>query len=184
MAVLQRACETTGVQLPATGTDRVRRSHFHVTAGTKHAADNACTNRRSWVRCRHLCRLPPAAAAAGAQRGGAGGGRCAPQLERHRLTDRVAALLPHVTWRVPSATRSRHVENQPPRGPERAFATGGSAFDAMAAPQEGGGRGKRGIALGSARGGSVAPASSGCERLQSAASRAARRCGNECGFGV
>ena len=45
MAVLQRACEATGVQLPATGTDRVRRSHFHVTAGTKHAADNACTNR-------------------------------------------------------------------------------------------------------------------------------------------
>jgi hypothetical protein len=90
IAVLQRACETTGVQLPATGTDPPvapqprNSSHFHVTTGTKHAADNA--HKSSWVRCRHLCRLPPAAAAAGAQRGGAGGGRCAPQLERYRLT--------------------------------------------------------------------------------------------------
>jgi hypothetical protein len=31
-------------------------SHFHVTTGTKQAAGNA--HKSSWVRCRHLCRLP------------------------------------------------------------------------------------------------------------------------------
>jgi hypothetical protein len=153
MAVLQRACETTGPEacscrplaLTACVAPQPRNSsHFHVTTGTKHAADNA---HKSTVLGAVSASLPPAAGRGScrraAGRGGGRRGRCAPQLERYRLTDLVAALHPHVTWRVPSAARSRQVENQPPRGPERAFATGGSAFDAMAAPQEGGGRGKR-----------------------------------------
>ena len=108
--------------LALTASHRYRR---HVTPCTKHATKRTKRPGRGIGVCA-ACHRPRQLR----RRCGGRGRRQAASAPPHDL---VAALLPHVTWRVPSATRSRQVENQPPRGPERAFATGGSAFDGSAA---------------------------------------------------
>jgi hypothetical protein len=135
----------------------------HTMHETRHKADEASLGAAS-------ASLPPAIGR-GNCGGAAGGGRGARQLQHHRMTLllRCFRMLLGAFHRQHAAARLRISRRVVPSARLRR-----AAAHSMAAPQEGGGRGKRGIALGSARGGSMAPASSGCERLQSAASRAAR----------